>query len=239
MIINTDVKSLEWVTYLYLSQDKVGIEEWHGVVEDPTKNDIHRANETAFNLPSRLVAKVFLFRWIYRGSAYAYSVDPDFTPVSRKVEYWQDVIDRYYSKYKGLHATHLRYIQQVKDTGQLTSPFGRAYQFEKIKRRGEYIYSESDICNWINQGLGADVMAVARITAHQKLKRRKLRSLLVNTVHDSLVADSPQEEVDEVKEIFTEVFNELPKNISRAFNIEWTLPMIGETSVGPNMSDLS
>jgi len=102
MIVQVDAKSLEWCTYLFLSQDPVGVEEWYGVVNDPSKNDIHRANETAFKLPSRLVAKVFLFRWIYRGSAFAYSRDPDFMGVSRKVDFWQDVIDRYYSKYKGL-----------------------------------------------------------------------------------------------------------------------------------------
>lgn len=62
MIINIDVKSLEWTTYLFLSQDKVGIEEWIKVLEDPTNNDIHTANQLAFNLISRLISKVFLFR---------------------------------------------------------------------------------------------------------------------------------------------------------------------------------
>ena len=38
-LVNVDAKSLEWVTYLYLSQDKTGIEEWHNVVNDPTKFD--------------------------------------------------------------------------------------------------------------------------------------------------------------------------------------------------------
>lgn len=61
-IVNVDAKSLEWVTYLHLSQDKVGIEEWHNVVNDPTKFDIHKDNQTKFKLPSRLIAKVFLFR---------------------------------------------------------------------------------------------------------------------------------------------------------------------------------
>ena len=45
MIINIDVKSLEWCTYLFLSQDKTGIDEWISVLEDPTKNDIHTANQ--------------------------------------------------------------------------------------------------------------------------------------------------------------------------------------------------
>jgi len=62
MLINIDVKALEWCCYLFLSQDKVGIDEWQGVIDDPTKYDIHKANQAAFNLPSRLIAKVFLFR---------------------------------------------------------------------------------------------------------------------------------------------------------------------------------
>ena len=109
-IVNVDAKSLEWCTYLFLSQDPVGLEEWQGVIDDPTKFDIHRANQAAFALPSRLIAKVFLFRWIYRGSAFAYSRDPDFMPVSKSVEFWQDVIDKYYRKYKAIERTHLQYI---------------------------------------------------------------------------------------------------------------------------------
>jgi len=35
-----------------------------------------------------------------------------------------------------------------------------------------------------------------------------------------------------------DVFKDLPKNINRAFGIEWTLPMIGEVQTGPNLKDL-
>ena len=103
MIINVDFKSLEWITYLYLSQDKTGIEEWINVVNNPKEYDIHRANQEAFKLPSRLIAKVFLFRAIYLGPAFAYSRDPDFMPVSKSVDFWQQVIDNFYNKYKGLY----------------------------------------------------------------------------------------------------------------------------------------
>jgi DNA polymerase I-like protein with 3'-5' exonuclease and polymerase domains len=235
MIVQVDAKSLEWCTYLYLSQDPVGIDEWHGVLNDPTSNDIHRANQTAFNLPSRLVAKVFLFRWIYRGSAFAYSRDPDFTGVSRQVDFWQDVIDRYYSKYKVLHQTHLNYINTVKKTGELVSPLGRVYKYEPKRQRGEMVWNESDITNWINQGLGADVMTIARILSKQKFDKYKLQSKLVNSVHDSVVADCVEKEVPAVSEIFLDVFKELPKRVSQAYDINWNLPMMGEILVGPNM----
>lgn len=239
MIVNVDAKSLEWTTYLFLSQDKVGIDEWEAVIADPTKHDIHTANQQAFRLPSRLVAKVFLFRWIYRGSAYAYSMDPDFRPVSSSVDFWQNVIDAYYAKYKEIYKTHLRYIKTATQTGKLISPFGREYIFTQHKKKnGDMQWSENDITNWPNQGCGADVMAVARIFARQRMKKAGLSSLLISTVHDSIVADCPNHEVEQVSEIFYQVFLDLPKLITASYRVEWNIPMLGEVSVGNNMYDL-
>jgi len=238
-IVNVDAKSLEWCTYLHLSQDKVGIEEWHNVVNDPSKFDIHKDNQTKFNLPSRLIAKVFLFRWIYRGPAFAYSRDPDFMSVSSSQKYWQDVIDQYYAKYQGLYKTHMQYLQTVNATGRLTSPLGRSYKFNKYQKGLGSEYSEYEITNYPNQGLGADVMAVARVSAAARFSKYKLRSLLVSTIHDSITSDSPPDEVDTVKQIFLDVFKDLPKNIEKAYGIKWDLPMLGEVSVGPNLKDLT
>lgn len=56
MICNGDAKGLEWVSAAYLSQDKLAIQEiWD-------KLDSHSDNQQRFGLPSRLIAKVFLFR---------------------------------------------------------------------------------------------------------------------------------------------------------------------------------
>lgn len=56
MIINADASALEWVAGSFLSQDKVAHDEiWNKV-------DQHTLNQQAFNLPSRLVAKKFVFR---------------------------------------------------------------------------------------------------------------------------------------------------------------------------------
>lgn len=236
MIVNVDAKSLEWCTYLYLSQDRTGIEEWHNVVTDPTKFDIHADNQRKFNLPSRLIAKVFLFRWIYRGPAFAYCHDPDFMVVSKSQRFWQDVIDQYYSKYPDLYKTHMSYLQTVNATGRLTSPLGREYEFKRNKK-GEF--SEYEITNYPNQGLGADVMAVARVSLAARFSKYKLRSLLISTIHDSLTSDSPPDEVETVKQIMVDVFNDLPKNIERSLGIPWNLPMIGEVSSGPNLKDLT
>ena len=71
-IVNADAKSLEWITYLFLSQDPVGCKEWLEFNENPKLNDIHTRNQNDLNLVSRLIAKIFLFRCIYRGPALSY-----------------------------------------------------------------------------------------------------------------------------------------------------------------------
>lgn len=239
MIVNIDAKSLEWATYLFLSQDKVGIDEWQGVIDDPSKYDIHKANQAAFNLPSRLIAKVFLFRWIYRGSAFAYSKDPDFISVSTSQAFWQGVIDQYYDKYKSIYKTHMDYIKLASTTGKITSPFGREYTFEQYKNwRGDLLWNENDITNYPNQGCGADVMAVARVATGSRWKRAGLSGKLISTVHDSIVADVPDHEVEQASVLLDQVFKDLPKLITQAYGVDWNIPMLGEVSVGPNMADL-
>ena len=209
------------------------------IIEDPKKNDMHTANQQKFNLPSRLIAKVFLFRWIYRGPAFAYASDPDFQAVSKSQSFWQDVIDAYYSKYKDLYKTHMKYIQQVNKTGRLVSPFGREYTFKKYNKKGSFEYSEYEITNYPNQGLGADVCAIARVSLANRLRKSGLRSKLISTIHDSLTTDSPANEVDDIQEIILDVFKDLPQNISKCYGVDWKLPMLGEISIGQNMKDLT
>ena len=56
MLIQTDASQLEWRTALALSED------WVGINEIVSGEDTHAKNQEAFELPSRLIAKIFLFR---------------------------------------------------------------------------------------------------------------------------------------------------------------------------------
>lgn len=56
MLVKCDARQLEWRVAVALSEDKVGIQEILN------KEDIHGNNQKAFVLPSRLIAKKYLFR---------------------------------------------------------------------------------------------------------------------------------------------------------------------------------
>jgi DNA polymerase I-like protein with 3'-5' exonuclease and polymerase domains len=143
MIVNVDVVGLEVVCAAFLAQDKVLIKEL------TDKEDIHSNNQKAFNLPSRLVAKVLKFRLLYGGSEFSFAKDPDFTPVSTSQKYWRKVIDRYYEKYSGIAAWHNGLLATVSRTKKLEMPTGRIYNFDLVKGfNGELKLPETTIKNY-------------------------------------------------------------------------------------------
>ena len=133
------------------------------------------------------------------------------------------------------------HVQRVlSTTGKLITPFGREYTFTpKVLRNGGHKWNESDICNWPNQGTGADVMAVARVSFARRFWTSGIRGCLVSTVHDSIVADVEPDEVTRTARMMYEVFQDLPKNISKCYAVDWNLPLLCEVGVGPNMKDLT
>lgn len=228
-ILQADAKALEWVVGAYLSQDKVAYQE---IVDQV---DQHSLNQKAFGLPSRLIAKKFVFRLMYGGSAYSYANDPDFTDVSRSEKFWQKVIDKFYEKYYGLARWHTEIVQQVTLTGQLVMPTGRIYKFERDKR-GEW--PVTTIKNYPVQGLGADLMSIARVSFRKRFHNEGINGFLVNTVHDSIVVDCHASEVGRVVRLFDSVFSDIPRNFERLFGVEFNLPLRCECGAGPNMKEL-
>ena len=157
MIVNVDAKALEWAVALFYSQDKVGLQEWYDGV------DLHSENQKAFGLPERVVAKTLLFRILYGGTSNGFVRDSDFMHVSRKKEFWDEAIDKLYRKYKGLAAWHRRIKQEAKSTGRLITPSGREYRYAPKDTPEGPKWDEGAILNYPVQGLGNDILKIARI----------------------------------------------------------------------------
>jgi DNA polymerase I-like protein with 3'-5' exonuclease and polymerase domains len=177
---------------------------------------------------------------MYGKSAYGFSKDPDFTDVSTNEKFWQKVIDAFYEKYYGLGNWHTSIIQEAMKNGQLVMPTGRIYTFEMERNyKGELKAPETIIKNYPVQGLGADLMSIARVSFYKRWKNTNIKGVICNTVHDSIVCDIEKEEISRVATIFLEVFKDLPSNFKRIFGVEFNLPLKCEISIGNNMGELS
>jgi hypothetical protein len=127
-------RSFEWRVALELSQDQIGIKE---VIEG---QDTHSNNQVAFELPSRLIAKIYLFRTIFRGSGWSFANDPDFIHVSSSAKYWDGVNEKFYTKYFGLDQKHKEWADLVASGRPLTGPLGHFWPIDMGRDRRGDIY---------------------------------------------------------------------------------------------------
>ena len=237
MFVNCDASGLEVNCAAFLSQDPTLMDE---IVN---KADIHSNNQARFGLPKgeegRLIAKIFVFRLIYGGSAYSYANDPNFTGVSASEKYWQKVIDEFYNKYQGIYKWHIKILEEVMMNKRLIMPTGRQYDFfPTINYRGEPKWPDTKIKNYPVQGLGADLMSIARVDFAKRFWKSELEGKLRSTVHDSIVIDVPKKNVDIVLQMFYDVFNDIPKNFKSIFSVEYSLPLFCECKVGMDLKNL-
>jgi len=230
MIFQCDAAALEIRVAAFLSQDEVLIQEFIN------GEDLHTSNQIKFGLPDRGIAKVLNFRILYGGNEFSFAQDPDFTSVSKSREYWKEVIEAYYTKYAGISAWHKKIIKTVIETGELSTPLGRFFKFQKYG--GEY--TPTTIKNYPVQGTGADIMALVRVSAYNRLKKLDLPDcLLVNTVHDSIILDFKDAGLIPVlNDMFHGVFKDIPANIEKVFGVKFNVPMTCENQVGSNWGDM-
>jgi DNA polymerase I len=235
MIVNCDVKGLEVVVAAQLSGDKtLQGELLNGV-------DIHESNRDAFSLgvgkDGRLIAKVFKFRLLYGGSAYSYAHDADFRGVSTSQEFWQEVIDKYYNKYSGIKKWHEQLLIEAQTTGKLTIPSGRYYPIlPDITKRESWPLTI--IKNYPVQGFGADLVMLARLRASQLLKLSGGSYQLCGTIHDSIVVDTPEENVYNIGKLLKQAIEEVPSYCKKLWDYDFSLPLKCEVSYGPNKTDM-
>lgn len=231
ILINADVKGLEVVVAAQLSGDKVLCQE----ILD--KEDIHDNNRKAFNLPSRLISKIFKFRLIYGGSAYSYANDPDFSSVGLNEARWQDVIDAYYAKYHGIGTWHKGLIYEAQSTGRLVIPSGRYYPITpNYEKRNPWPLTI--IKNYPVQGFGADLVKLARLRARQLLEDAAIEADLVSTVHDSIVGDTPEKNTLAVGKILKQAVEDVPRICKQVWGYDFALPLTAEVLAGMNLDDM-
>lgn len=232
MLLQADAKQLEWVGATYLSQDQVALKEILNNV------DQHTDNQERFGLPSRLIAKTFVFRLIYGGSAYSYANDSDFKTIGNE-SFWQGVIDEFYKKYFGLRQWHDKILIDAKRNRKLFMPTGRVYNFEPEIRNGRAEWPRTKILNYPVQGLGADLMALARVSLRNRLLNKE-GVLLVNTVHDSIILDFNPKVWDNtiLVNLVDKCFNDIPSNFNKLFGKTFNLPMRVECQIGPTWGNM-
>lgn len=233
MLVKCDAGQLEWRTLVELSRDPVALAE----ILD--KEDTHSKNQALFNLPSRLIAKIYLFRTIYRGNGWSFANDPQFMHVSTDPKFWDEIGEKFYTKYAGINSQHYEWKDLVIAGKDIVIPSGRRWNLELSRDyRGEVRIPWTTLTNYPNQGLGADVMMLVRISLWKRIKASGRPIKFISTVHDDIKFDCRNEDVQFVVDTCYQVFADLQENIYRSWKYNWVVPMTCEVYKGMDMLNM-
>jgi len=198
-------------------------------------SDIHTDNAIRFfgGKEHRQDCKIFNFRMIYGGSPYAFFMDAAMPNLSK--DEWQEIVNRFWEKYAGLHSQHRTWIRTVYAQGYIKNPTGRILTFHKLQKSdGSIGYSNTQAVNYPVQSLAtADIVPLAIVVANKRLRKAGIPFDFINAVHDSLVYDCPSEKsMEDTARIVLSVFRDLPKLIKAYFGFDFNVPLDGEAKAG-------
>ncbi len=170
--------------------------------------DIHRITASqVFHIPfdevtelQRRNAKAVNFGIVYGISSFGLSQD---LSITRKEA--EQYINNYFSTYPGIKKFLDDAVQSGKEKGYVTTLFGRRRPIPELSS-GNFMqrsFGERVAMNSPIQGTAADIMKIAMIGVQRRLSEANLRSKLVLQVHDELLIEAHESEVEQVKEILS------------------------------------
>jgi DNA polymerase-1 len=196
--------------------------------------DIHAATAAAvLGVPldevtkdQRRIAKSVNFGLSYGQSAFGLAQQ---TGMSR--EEAAQFIKTYFEKYPGVREYIARTKRQAAEQGYVETLLGRRRYFHNLAamRGPERGRAEREAINMPIQGTAADIIKIAMIRLHQALQERRLRSHMLLQVHDELVLEAPDDELEAVVPLVREV-------MGGAF--ELSVPLKVDVEVGQNWLEM-
>ncbi|HSS45905.1 MAG TPA: DNA polymerase I [Burkholderiales bacterium] len=223
-IVSADYSQIELRIMAHISGDKSLLRAF------AEGQDIHRATASEiFGIPpaevgpeQRRYAKVINFGLIYGMSAFGLAGQ---LGIERSAA--QLYMERYFARYPGVAEYMQRTRELAKQQGFVETVLGRRLWLPDIKssngtrRQG----AERAAINAPMQGTAADLIKLAMIAVHGWLKQKRLKAKLIMQVHDELVLEVPDDELELLK-------TELPKLMCGVAKLN--VPLVVDVGTGPN-----
>ena len=227
VILSADYSQVELRIMAHLSEDPALVRAFH------EGQDIHRATAAEIfgvtpaevSADQRRYIKAVNFGLIYGMSAFGLAQQLD---IERSAA--AQFIEKYFARYPGVAQYMQRTRETARENGYVETVFGRRLWLPDINAAGgpRRAAAERAAINAPMQGTAADLIKLAMIEVQRWLDRGKLGTTLVLQVHDELVLEVPDAEVDLVK-------RELPGLMSGVAKL--SVPLVVDVGVGRNWDE--
>lgn len=144
----------------------------------------------------RRKAKMVNFGIIYGISAFGLAQRLSISRTEAK-----QIITEYFKQYSGIQTYMEQAVERAKENGYVDTLLGRRRYLKDIHSKNRTVrqFAERNAINTPIQGSAADIIKLAMIHLYREMERRQLQSKLILQVHDELVLDVHQSELEEVK----------------------------------------
>ncbi len=228
VLLTADYSQIELRLLAHFSHDPLLVEAYR------RGDDIHTLTASqVFGVPPLMVtpdhrrqAKVVNFGIVYGLSAFGLSQQLGIEPGEAK-----QFINAYFEKYSGVRAFIDRTLEEARRELKVKTLFGRIRPIPDInsKNANQRGFAERTAVNTPLQGTAADLIKVAMIRIDAALRERGLKSRMTVQVHDELVFEVPENEVDIMRSLVREYMEKAH---------ELAVPLQVDIGVGRNWRDL-
>ena len=167
-------------------------------IHSQTAAELFRVAPALITPEMRRIAKSINFGIVYGMSSFGLSEQ---LAISRREA--QSFIDRYFAQYPGIKQFMETVIAQAREDGYVSTLLGRRRQLPEINaaNRTRREFAERTAINTPIQGTAADIIKLAMLKAHKELQSRALQTKLLLQIHDELVFEVPEAELEEVQQL--------------------------------------
>jgi len=228
VLLAADYSQIELRLLAHFSEDRLLVEAFR------RGDDIHTLTASqVFGVPPLMVtpdhrraAKVVNFGIVYGLSAFGLSQKLGIEPAEAK-----QFIQAYFERYSGVRSFIDRTLEEARRDGKVKTLFGRVRPIPDINSKNANLrgFAERTAVNTPLQGTAADLIKIAMIRIDAALRDQRLKTRMTLQVHDELVFEVPETEIDAMRTLVRE----------RLENVHpLTVPLLVEIGVGTNWRDL-
>jgi DNA polymerase-1 len=228
VLLAADYSQIELRLLAHFSKDPLLVEAYR------RGDDIHTLTASqVFGVPPLMVtpdhrrqAKVVNFGIVYGLSAFGLSQNLGIEPAEAK-----QFISAYFERYKGVRAFIDRTLEEARREQKVRTLFGRVRPIPDINSKNANLrgFAERTAVNTPLQGTAADLIKIAMIRIDAALRERGLKSRMTLQVHDELVFEVPEAEIEVLRTLAREQMEKVYPLI---------VPLLVEIGVGQNWRDL-
>jgi DNA polymerase I len=228
VLLSADYSQIELRLMAHFSDDPLLLQAYRAGqdIHTLTASEVFGVPPGSMSKETRNRAKAVNFGIVYGISPFGLAANLNIPQAEAKL-----YIETYFARYVGVRRFIDHLLEETRVTQRVRTLFGRVRPIPDIQSRNPNLrgFAERTAVNTPLQGTAADMIKIAMIRIRERLRAHRLESKMTLQVHDELLFDVPEVEVETVRSLVKEEMENV---------IELKVPIVVDVGIGQNWRDL-